>query len=149
MRGFTSFLEVLWSCSAIDEGKVLLDVVYSWEKPIGPDWFAMPSSLRILGFSCSRTESSLLMLMHRRKHIRYARAVTCRAAVPGCSSGASFSLAQGVALPPFPASCDDIRIGLPPPRAERFRTTLADALVQFSPDLRLRLAALHSPLLPS
>jgi hypothetical protein len=26
----------------------------------------MPSSLRILGFSCSRTESSLLMLMHRR-----------------------------------------------------------------------------------
>jgi hypothetical protein len=27
MRGFTSFLEVLWSCSAIDEGKVLLDVV--------------------------------------------------------------------------------------------------------------------------
>jgi hypothetical protein len=66
MRGFTSFLEVLWSCSVIDEGKVLLDVVDSWEKPIGPDWFAMPSSLRILGSSCSRTEPSLLMLMHRR-----------------------------------------------------------------------------------
>jgi hypothetical protein len=49
----------------------------------------------------------------------------------------------------FPASCDAIRIGLPPPQAERFRSTLADALVQFSPDHRLRLAALHSPLLPS
>jgi hypothetical protein len=29
MKGFTSFLEVLWSCSAIDEGKVLLDAVDS------------------------------------------------------------------------------------------------------------------------
>jgi hypothetical protein len=37
MKGFTSFLEVLGSCSAIDEGKVLLDAVDSWEKPIGPD----------------------------------------------------------------------------------------------------------------
>jgi hypothetical protein len=27
MGGFTSFFEVLWSCSAIDEGKELLDVV--------------------------------------------------------------------------------------------------------------------------
>jgi hypothetical protein len=45
----------------------------------------------------------------------------------------------------FSASCDAIRIGLPPPRAERFRSTLADALAQISPDLRLRLAAPHSP----
>jgi hypothetical protein len=45
----------------------------------------------------------------------------------------------------FSASCDAIRIGLPPPRAERFRSTLADALAQFSPDLRLHLAVPHSP----
>jgi hypothetical protein len=48
----------------------------------------------------------------------------------------------------FSASCDAIRIGLPLPRAECFCSILADALVQFSPDLRLRLAVPHSPLLP-
>jgi hypothetical protein len=66
MKGFTSFPEVLWSCSAIDEGKVLLDAVDSWEKPIGPDWFAMPTPSRTSGFSGSRAESSLLMHMHCR-----------------------------------------------------------------------------------
>jgi hypothetical protein len=63
MKGFTSFLEVLWTCSAIDEGKVLLDAVNSWEKPIGPDWFAIPFLSRTSGFSGSWTESSLLMYM--------------------------------------------------------------------------------------
>jgi hypothetical protein len=48
----------------------------------------------------------------------------------------------------FSSSCDAIRIGLPPPRAECFCSILADVLVQFSPDLRLRLAVPHSPLLP-
>jgi hypothetical protein len=56
----------LWSCSTIDEEKVLLDAVNSWEKPIGPDWFAIPSLPRTLGFSGSRAESSLLMDMHCR-----------------------------------------------------------------------------------
>jgi hypothetical protein len=48
----------------------------------------------------------------------------------------------------FSASCDAIRIGLLLPRAECFCSILADALVQFNPDLRLRLAVPHSPLLP-
>jgi hypothetical protein len=56
----------LWSCLAIDEEKVLLDAVNSWEKPIGPDWFAISSLPRTLGFSGSRAESSLLMHMHCR-----------------------------------------------------------------------------------
>jgi hypothetical protein len=45
---------VVWSCSAINEGKVLLDVVDSWKKPIGPDWFAMPTPSRTSGFFCTR-----------------------------------------------------------------------------------------------
>jgi hypothetical protein len=48
----------------------------------------------------------------------------------------------------FSASCDAIQIGLPLPRAECFCSILADALVQFIPDFRLRLAVPHSPLLP-
>jgi hypothetical protein len=43
---------------------VLMDAVNSWEKPIGPDWFAIPSLPRTSGFSGSRAESSLLMHMH-------------------------------------------------------------------------------------
>jgi hypothetical protein len=62
----SNFRSDLWSCSAIDEEKVLLDAVNSWKKPIGPDWFAIPSLPRTSGFSGSRTESSLLMHMHRR-----------------------------------------------------------------------------------
>jgi hypothetical protein len=44
----------------------VLDVVDSGKKPIGLDWFAMPSLPRTSGFFGSRAESSLLMLMHCR-----------------------------------------------------------------------------------
>jgi hypothetical protein len=62
----SSLCSDLWSCSAIDEEKVLLDAVNSWEKPIGPDWFTIPSLPRTSGFSGSRAESSLLTHMHCR-----------------------------------------------------------------------------------
>jgi hypothetical protein len=56
----------LWSCSAIDEEKVLLDAMNSWEKPIGPDWFTIPYLPRTSGFFGSQAESSLLTHMHCR-----------------------------------------------------------------------------------
>jgi hypothetical protein len=98
------------------------------------------------GFSCSRVEPSLLTHMYYRTH-------------PACSH--SHLQGRRIWLQPLCASlahtrcssvtsicCDAIRIGLPPPPVERFRSTLADALVQFSPDLHLRFAVPHSPLLP-
>jgi hypothetical protein len=66
-----------------------------------PNWFATLIPSRPSGFSCSRVE--LPLLTHAlQKHIRHARAVICRAAVPGRSPCALLSLAQGVALPSFP-----------------------------------------------
>jgi hypothetical protein len=51
-----SFLEVLWSCSVIDEEYELLDVVDSWDETIEPDWFAMLTPLRTSGFSYSQAK---------------------------------------------------------------------------------------------
>jgi hypothetical protein len=48
----------LWSCLAIDERKVLLDVVNSWDEMMEPNGFAILTSPRTLEFSCSRAESA-------------------------------------------------------------------------------------------
>jgi hypothetical protein len=44
----------LWSCLAIDERKVLLDVVDSWDEMMEPKGFAMPNPPRTSRSSCSR-----------------------------------------------------------------------------------------------
>jgi hypothetical protein len=54
----------LWSCLAIDERKVLLDVVDSWDEMMEPKGFTMPNPPRTLGFSCPRVE--LLLPTHMR-----------------------------------------------------------------------------------
>jgi hypothetical protein len=58
--GFRSFFEVLWFCSAIDEGKELLDVVDLWDETMELDWFAMLTPSRTSGFSCSQAKPPLL-----------------------------------------------------------------------------------------
>jgi hypothetical protein len=49
-----------------DEEYELLDVVNSWKKSVGPDWFAMSTPSRTPGFSCSRAGPPLLTQMHCR-----------------------------------------------------------------------------------
>jgi hypothetical protein len=65
MRGFMSFLEVLWSCSAIDERKVLLDVVDSWDEMMEPNGFAMPNPPRTSRSSYTWVKPSLSMRVCR------------------------------------------------------------------------------------
>jgi hypothetical protein len=47
-----------------DEEQKLLDVVDSWDETMEPDGFAIPTSLRTLGFFCSWVE--LPLPMHKR-----------------------------------------------------------------------------------
>jgi hypothetical protein len=70
MKGFTSFLEVLWTCSAIDEGKVLLDIVDSWDKTMELNGFAILTPLRTSGFSCSRTCATETQPAHPRSFLQ-------------------------------------------------------------------------------
>jgi hypothetical protein len=61
IRGLTSFLEVLWSCLDDRRGIGAAGCRGPWDETIEPDWSAMLTPPRTLGFSCSRVELPLLM----------------------------------------------------------------------------------------
>jgi hypothetical protein len=86
---------VSWSCSAIDEGKVLLDVVHSWDKTMEPNWFATLIPSRPSGFSCSQVELPLL----RHSWLLICSRVACRlACAHACGNEPSQPLAKHVRL---------------------------------------------------
>jgi hypothetical protein len=60
IRGLTSFLEVLWSCSDDRRGIGAAGRRGPWDKTMEPDWFAMLTPPRTSGFSCSRAKPPLL-----------------------------------------------------------------------------------------
>jgi hypothetical protein len=74
----------LWSCLAIDERKVLLDVVDSWDKMMEPNGFAMPNPPRTSRSSCSRVKPSFAHAHVPLKHVWHTRVTSCRTVMLGC-----------------------------------------------------------------